>query len=462
MLDIQPSHAHAAHGVVHAHAHVLATSAVTPLFRNRSFLRLWFVAAATQVGGHMALYAMTILVFSTTRSNTAVSALLMTYMLPQVLLSSFAGVIIDRVDLRWAMIAPNAVRAALMVGLAMAGVGVPLLLLLNVGISFTSVVLMPAEGSMVPRVVPPDHLETALGIFNLTFQASFAVGFAVAGPLLVVVFGPSVVLGIVAAFYVAATVVCIGLPPAPPEVRRSDSPGRSDAIQPIRELRDGFRAIRGNADIERPIIVQAAAAAVAGVLGVLGPALALTIGLEPSHFAAVVLPLGLGVVVGILGLRRLRRSSHRRTAEFGLMAFGALAFSLALMAAVGSVLGQFAASVLPFVMGVAFAAGAAYGITAVSAQTALLEAMPSDARGRVFGVLASIVSAVALLTSVVAGPVADHVSAPVVVAVVGLAVAAVAAWLGRPSGLRTTVSESTSARPVIVAAPSPPPVAESA
>jgi hypothetical protein len=303
---------------------------------------------------------------------------------------------------------------------------------------------MPAEGSMVPRVVPTDHLEMALGIFNLTFQASFAVGFAFAGPLLVVVFGPSVVLGVVAALYVAATVVCIGLPPAPPEVRPADHLRRSDAIQPIRELLDGFRAIRGNLEIERPIIVQAAAAAVAGVLGVLGPALAITIGLEPSHFAVVVLPLGVGVVVGVLGLRRLRRISHRRIAEVGLMAFGALAFALAIMAAVGSVLGEFATSVLPFVVGAAFAAGAAYGMTAVAAQTSLLEAMPSDVRGRVFGVLASIVSAVALLTSVVAGPVADHVSAPVVVAVVGLAVAAVAASLTRRSGPRATVSESTS------------------
>jgi MFS family permease len=179
--------------------------------------------------------------------------------------------------------------------------------------------------------------------------------------------------------------------------------------------------------------VQAAAAAGAGVLGVLGPALAISIGLEPAQFAIVVLPLGVGVVIGILGLRRLRRTSHRRVAELSLMAFGALAISLALTAAIGSMPGGFATSVLPFVIGAAFAAGAAYGMTAVSAQTSLLEAMPSDVRGRVFGVLASIVSAVALLTSVVAGPVADHVSAPVVVAVVGLAVAAVGAALGRSS-----------------------------
>jgi uncharacterized membrane protein YfbV (UPF0208 family) len=51
---------------------------------------------------------------------------------------------------------------------------------------------------------------------------------------------------------------------------------------------------------------------------------------------------------------------------------------------------------------------------------------------------------VALLTSVVAGPVADHVSAPVVVAVVGLAVALVGVWLTGRSGRRATVSQSVS------------------
>ena len=417
-------------------------TAATPLFRNRSFLRLWFIAIATQVGGHMALYAMTILVFATTRSNTAVSALLMTYMLPQVLLSPFAGVIIDRVNLRLAMIGPNAVRAALMIGLALAGIDVPILLLLNVGISLTGVALMPTEGSFLPRVVSAEQLETALGIFTLTFQASFALGFAFVGPLLVVVFGPSVVLGVVAVLYVAATVATVGLPTEPPVVRPADHRRPSDAIHPLRELLEGFRTVSDNPGIQRPIIVQAAAAAGAGVLGVLGPALAITIGLEPDHFAVVILPLGLGVVVGILWLRRLGHISHRRIAAGGLLAFGALAVSLAVLAAIGSNLGALAPSILPFVVAVAFAAGAAYGMTAVAAQTALLEAMPSDVRGRIFGVLASIVSAVALLTSTAAGPVADHVSAPAVVAVVGAAIVLVGVWLIVRSGHRTTVSES--------------------
>ena len=40
-----------------------------PILRDPAFGRLWFIQASTQIGGNMALYALTILVFSTTRSN---------------------------------------------------------------------------------------------------------------------------------------------------------------------------------------------------------------------------------------------------------------------------------------------------------------------------------------------------------------------------------------------------------
>ena len=57
-----------------------------PLLRDPNFGRLWFIQASTQVGGNMALYALTILVFATTRSNAAVSALVMSFLIPTILL----------------------------------------------------------------------------------------------------------------------------------------------------------------------------------------------------------------------------------------------------------------------------------------------------------------------------------------------------------------------------------------
>ena len=161
----------------------MTTAPTGPILRDPVFARLWFIQASTQVGGNMALYALTILVFSTTRSNTAVSALVMSFLIPTILLSSFAGRPGRPAGTcGWALIVPNAIRTLLTLGLALAGTNVAVLLVLNLGISLTTVVLTPAEASMIPRVVPKAQLETAMGVFNLTLQASFAVGFAFLGP----------------------------------------------------------------------------------------------------------------------------------------------------------------------------------------------------------------------------------------------------------------------------------------
>jgi MFS family permease len=412
----------------------MTAASATSLFRNPIFARLWFIQAATQIGGNMALYAMTILVFESTRSNATVSVLFATYVLPQIVLSPFAGVIVDRLDLRWALVGPNVLRAILMVGLALTGPSVLLLLALNLGVSLTSVALTPAEGSMIPRVVPRSQLATAMGIFNLTLQGSFALGFAFIGPLLVTISGPSAVLAVVAGLYIAATIACFGLPSEPPLERPAGGSQRPAAREPIRELGQGFDAVRRNREISRPIIQQAAGASVAGVIGVLGPALALSVGLQPDRLVVVVLPLGIGVVFGVLSLRRFGHIARRSAAEAGLLAFGCLTASLALVSPLRNDLAAAGISVVPVLGVIALLAGAAYAVASVSAQTALLESMPADVRGRVFGVLASIVSTASLVPALVAGPLADRISAPLVLVVVGVGVVLIAIWSARGFG----------------------------
>jgi MFS family permease len=405
-----------------------------PLLRDQGFGRLWFIQASTQVGGNMSLYALTILVFATTRSTAAVSALVMSFTIPTILLSAVAGVLVDRLDVRWALIIPNVVRTALTVGLAVAGMNVALLLLLNLGISLTTVVLTPAEGSMIPRIVPTPQLEAAMAIFNLTLQASFAVGFAFLGPLLVTLAGPSFVLGVVAVFYAAATLVTFGLPPAPPFHARTTPAGRADVARRavghvLGQLRDGLAAIANDREIGRPLVHLASSASLVGVIGVLGPNLAASLGLDPRHLIVVVLPLGLGVVAGVFALARLGAGvPRRRAAEAGLTVFAILGGGIAAVAALGRSSAVGTSPLIPLVVVLALVAGAAYAATTVSAQTALVENMPPGVRGRVFGVLASIVSAASLIPILIAGPLADRTSAPLVVGIVAAAVFAVTAW----------------------------------
>ncbi|HET7471905.1 MAG TPA: MFS transporter [Candidatus Limnocylindrales bacterium] len=418
------------------------------LLGDPMFGRLWFIQASTQVGGNMSLYALTILVFASTRSNAAVSALVMSFLVPQVLLSAIAGVLVDRLDVRRALIVPNAIRTLLTLGLALAGANVPVLLALNLGISLTTVILTPAEGSMIPRIVPKPQLETAMGIFNLTLQGSFAVGFAFLGPLLVSVAGPSFVLAFVVVFYAAATGATFLLPPAPaiPIERANERGGTAGVMrralhEPLDQLREGFAAIRRNREVARPLIHLAGAASLVGVIGVLGPDLAASLGVDPNHLIVVVLPLGLGVVAGVVGLNRFGREvSRRRAAEAGLVTFGVLATAMAGVASTGA---SHDLPLVPLVAGLALIAGAAYATTTVSAQTALFENMEAGVRGRVFGVLASIVSASSLLPILVAGPLADATSGPLVIGLAAIGVLAVAAWSAFTFGPRKSRGRSS-------------------
>jgi DHA3 family macrolide efflux protein-like MFS transporter len=411
---------------------VIANDAV-PILRDPKFARLWFIQASTQIGGNMALYALTILVFATTRSNAAVSALVMSFLVPTILLSALAGVLVDRLDVRWALIVPNTVRTLLTLGLAMAGANVAMLLVLNLGISLTTVFLTPAEASMIPRIVPTGQLETAMGIFNLTLQGSFAIGFAFLGPLLVTIAGPSFVLGVVVAFYAAATLATLGLPSAP-SLEPAAGGRRRSLHEPLDQLREGLDAISGNREVSRPLMHLAASASLVGVIGVLGPNLALSLGLDPKNLIVVVLPLGLGVVGGVFGLRQFGgRMPRRRAAEGGLTAFGMLAIGISAVALLGPNTGL---PVIPLVVVLAFIAGSTYAATTVSAQTALFENMPPSARGRIFGVLASIVSGASLLPILIAGPLADRLSGPAVIAITAAGVLVAATWSALAFGPR--------------------------
>ena len=72
-----------------------AAGSALDVFRNRSFLLLWIAQAATQIGGNMVIFGLTVIISESTGSTTAVSALILTFLLPAVLFSALAGVFVE-------------------------------------------------------------------------------------------------------------------------------------------------------------------------------------------------------------------------------------------------------------------------------------------------------------------------------------------------------------------------------
>ena len=411
------------------------------VFRNPGFLRLWLSQAATQIGGNMVLFGLTVIVVDSTKSNTAVSLLILSFLVPAVLFSAVAGVYVDRIDRRIILIATNLLRALAFVALYLVGTNFALILLLNITISTITVFFAPAELAMIPVLVPRRQLLAANGIFTLTLNAAFALGFALLGPLVVNVASPEAVILVVAALYFVAAIFCFTLPSAPPPAAVKETHhglGVGEAEQAVEstlaELREGFGFIRANRSIAWSLTYLAIAASLVGVLGVLGPDFAQeTLGLAAKDFAVVVLPLGFGIVTGILLLNSYGRYfTRRRTIEGALIVLGILLAALSAAGPISRLLQRAdpaggldlsgVTSLLAVVVVIAFFAGIAYGLVAIPSQTQLQEDLPEDVRGRVFGVLGMLVSVASFLPIIIVGPISDLVGTTAVIFVMAIGV----------------------------------------
>ena len=412
-----------------------AQAADSPLdvLRNRKFLSLWIAQVVTQVGGNMVLFGLTIEVFALTGRSTSVSLLILSFLVPAVIFGAIAGVYVDRLDRRLILVVANAARGALFLLLLVVPQELLIICLITAGISTLTTFFGPAEIAMIPVVVPRRQLLPANSLHIVTLQAAFFLGFALLGPLVVKISNQQVLLVLVAASYFVGALLCWTLPSYNPRIggaHPTEALGEAGGAvkTTFDQLADGVRFIIGNRTVFWPLTYLALTASLIGVLGVLGPGFATQVlGLSEADFVVVVLPLGVGLIFGILVLNVYgRHFPRRRVIEGGLVALGITLLALSLVQPIMNHI-QLAVSLLAIVIAVAFAAGIAYAFVAVPAQTQLQEELPAEVRGRVFGVLNMLVSIASFLPIIVVGPIADAVGTSWVVAGSAIVVLFVAA-----------------------------------
>ncbi len=409
---------------------------------NRRFLLLWLSQLSTQVGGNMVLYGLTILVYGLTSSNSAVSLLILTFLVPSVVFSAVAGVYVDRIDRRLILTATNLGRGVAILAIAFVSGQLWLIYLLNIAVSTATTLFAPAEAAMIPFLVDRDQLLQANGLFTFTLNAAFAIGFALLGPLVVNLAGATALLVLVAALYFVAAAFCFTLPRTEPDtVPEEGALGGAERAMAalVGELREGLGYIRSNPRIFWSLTYLAVTASLIGVLGSMGPGFATkALGLREQDFVVVILPLAVGIVSGILALNAYGRYlPRRRVIEGGLLTLSGALIVISLAGPISRFLTDATAhhqsvaqlgpivSLLAIVIVLAFIAGCAYAFVAIPAQTQLQEELPEEVRGRVFGVLNMLVSISSFLPIVIVGPVADLVGTPAVLVAAALVVGAV-------------------------------------
>ena len=347
-------------------------------------------------------------VYALTGSTVASAGMLLASFIPQIVLSSLAGVFVDRWDPKRTMVVTN---LALACGL------LPLLLVRHprdVWVVFVVVAwegavqqfFAPAEQKMLPLVADPAQLPTVNALYGQNRELSRLLGAALGGALVAAGGVVPVVLADLASFVVAAA-FCLSLPLV--ESGRGPAPtgrGWTNLGSRVRGLRDewadGLRLSTRESVLRALLIFLAIVSVGEGVMGTLFAPFVRSVlhggggdfGLINAAQAAG--GIGGGLVAASLG----RRLDPVAALSYCAIAFGAIDLALFLYPLAWP-------AVWPAAVLIA-GAGVAGTFMLTAAMTLMQDHTTDRYRGRIFGALGA-VEGVAIVTGTVAAGVLAHV-----------------------------------------------------
>lgn len=411
------------------------------LLRQRQFLYLWLSQLITQIGSNMLVFVLALHVFSASRSNTAVGLLFLAFGLPGFLFGPPAGVWVDKLGPKKALLISNFGRTLLLVLFYFVRGNLVLTYFFVFLFSSLMQLFLPAGGVLLPNLVKGSYLLSANSFFSFTFYLSLILGFSAAGPLLKV-FGGTIYF-VFALLFLLATYWVTFLPPhldwwrrlqdwayawrRPSQTWRQKGRLPWEALSRqnvfslwdprllLREVLAGLVFIHQRPRVLRTFSFLIATQISLGMVVSLAPGFAvkvLRIALEDSSLL-MILPAASGMILGAVLLAHGFLSKQRASLPF----YGWLLISFILLVIYPLIRFlplPFLASFLLFLLGV----GNSW--VDVPSQTVLQEEADDSVRGRVYGILGSFVTAGATLPVLLTAALADVFGVGPVLLAVGL------------------------------------------
>jgi MFS family permease len=396
--------------------------------RHGRFAFLWSAQILSQVAANLLNFALIINVYNTSGgrnfANILVSLLVLAYGLPSILFAALAGTLIDRWDKRYVLLASNIARGALVLLYIVFHHNLWLILGLTFLISSISQFFVPAESALIPRLVAKKDLLTANSLFVFSLYASFIVGYAVAAPVIAILGeeGPYL---LTSAMFALAALAILGLPSRGLAVEPTRS-AQADQMNFKDELLLGMRLIRSDRWIGFSIRQLTITQGIVSIILTLAPALSLALLHLPLQRSSqyLIIPAGLGMIIGVVSVQHLNRRWNRiRILEIGLVVAGGALLLLGLTGLLyrsidghqivrGAQIGLIVAVLI-------FALGMMNAIISSTAQTLLQEQASEDSRGKIFGALNMFINIAATVPILFTGLLADLLSVTEVIMLIG-------------------------------------------
>jgi dTMP kinase len=371
-------------------------SAYGMVLRLHNFRRLWIGMTVSSIGDWIGLFALLSMTNKLSPGNTlAVAGLMIFRVLPAFLVGPIAGILLDRVDRRKAMVAADVARA-LLIALVPFSSNLPTLYAITFLLEIATLVWLPAKDALIPDLVPKRLLVatnslalfTTYGVFPLGALAF--TGLVSIGELFEDVTQPEhLAMWIDTATFVASAIIVSRV--RAPQVPRQRRPVRLRVLW--EELVEGLRYLRERSEIAR--VMRSIAIALAGgavVFSLGAPYSTDVLGGGAKGFGGIVAALGTGMGLGVLVLGFIGDRATK-----GWVASMAVIFAGLMLLAAG-VTTQLAVALV-----VAGLFGACAGVAYASLFALLQELVHEEVRGRTFSSV-QVVIRVSLFVSLVVFP----------------------------------------------------------
>jgi MFS family permease len=381
---------------------------------NLDFEKLWWAQILASLAFNTLTYSLIIRIADRTGSNTPVSLFILSFSIPALLFGLLAGVWVDRLDRRMVLIFTNLSRALLIPAFYFGEqYNFVLVYPLAIIMSMITQFFIPAEATKLASLVTHKMLHQANSLFTFTLYATFIAGPIAAGPSLRFL-GLGRVSIVLFALFSLATLLCVLLPRD-----NGGAPKKNGGSLKV-ELWDAFRHISSKAQVWSGLALLTFSQALISTVIAIAPGYARSVvGIAVTDTSLLLLgPAAAGMIAGAALLSRFgHRLTGVRSVIIGMFGAGVGIMLLGFINLFEPVADPvILAATLLFLLGIANA------MVIVPAQTAIQINTPEELRGRVFGVLGTLVNAASFLPVLFAGVIADTLGVASVVVLLGLVV----------------------------------------
>jgi len=406
----------------------------------RPFLYLLLSEAFSQLAMNMLNFVLVIVAFTVARSNTAVSGVVLSFMLPSLLFGIMAGVIVDKKNKKNVLFMTNVLRGLCILPLIFLHTNIFVIYILTFIVAFITQFFIPAETPIIPLLVRKDQLLSANALFGMGIYGSIFVAYALSGPMLLI-FGQTNIFLVLGALFLIGAFFASLIKVKESEKKKLSAKDVIENVSIANEIKIAIAIMAKTKAIYRAFFLLTLVQVIILTLSVIGPGYAqhiLKIRVEDFPFLFVTPAIvGMALAAVIIG-SFFHNTSKEKITKIGLVLLG---FSILLLPYGSKVesgaIVQAVNTYLPLVIKInvfhimivlAFIMGVANALVFVPANTILQEETSDEFRGKVYGALSTLVGLFSLLPIILVGSLADVIGIKGVLTGIGIVVLGIAGF----------------------------------